>query len=153
MLKFLDMSILSLIISVISAILAYTSYKLNKKQIRISHTPILLPIIRKTGVNNFNIFLSNNSKEDTLQSVNLEIKNGKLQTSFNISNEFLAPDTSTKQVVINQDIDGSCFIIKYEGIVGSMVEIKGRIHVVGEQLFDFQEVNLKWGSNWLTNLF
>ena len=65
----------ALVISIISAFIACISYKLNEKQIKISHTPILLPQIKKdVSFSIFHIQFFNDSKEDTVQNVNLEIK-------------------------------------------------------------------------------
>src|SRR3989344_3716116 len=96
----------ALVISIISAFITYISYRLNKRQIKISHTPILLPIIKKE-VSFFRFQFFNNSKEDTVQNVNLEIKNGKLNKIFYLSDSFLAPNMYSRELLIDQDIDGS----------------------------------------------
>jgi len=48
----------------------------------------------------------------------------------------------SRELKIDQDIDGSSFFISYKGIVGSKISIKGRIHILNGKA-DFQEIKVE----------
>ena len=142
MLDPLSISLFSLVIAVISAAVAFLSYRDSAKNYRLNQTPILLPDFQVSG-EQLSAGLLNRHQTGTAKNVNLSLRNGKLDRIYSSTeNEFLPPTMAIRRFDIPKDIDGCDFTVTYCNLFNNSVFITGRIHEIKGGVFDIQHVSI-----------
>jgi len=133
-------TIISAFVAIISAIVAYRSYKQNTKTYLISQTPILMPRFNKTG-DKYQFFTVNTHISAVAKDVCILLRGAKLTRIYTKENEFLPPNMQTFEIGIDENIDGAHFEIKYENIFRKRVQVVGTVHEMTSGRLDFQNIN------------
>lgn len=139
----IKISIISVVAAVVSAILAYLSYRKNGKLYLIAQTPVLIPILSKRGDSKYFIFTTNTHESAIAKEVCITLKGAKLSKVYSRENEFITPNMSTYRIEINESVDGASFEITYKNIFGKFVFTKGTIHEMVPGQFDLQNIDFK----------
>ncbi|MCX6717115.1 MAG: hypothetical protein NTU76_00350 [Candidatus Taylorbacteria bacterium] len=138
----MDISILSLIISVVSVTVAFLSYSHIKRNYQLTQTPIILPLISKIG-DNTNVYILNEHSSGVAKDLSIIFKRGKLTKEIYKSDDLLIPKSSIEIKNIIENLDGCVFELKYKNLFNQEIIIFGTVSYLQDNSFDLQNLKLK----------